>query len=226
MRYVLFAFLYSYSNAAQFGYQYPVLYGKPISGLEYLIEETIQAPDDDPMSALKPASVLQAALAGTNCLDWEPSRVVANNLGLPFEWIWCTMIPYAMLQSSASSLFGLISMSEGQPRINDPMCQRGFGINSIDAGPAYEKELGVDTETLKNTERLVLWYGGNDAVSSIGSIQSLWEPSGNTAASQIVFATDAGHTQEQQRSRANDTAALNSTRHFERQSIKQWLNMV
>ena len=200
-----------------------------MDGLQYLIEETIKASGDDPLSALKPATLLQAASTGSTCLDWAPTRVVAKNLGLPFEWIWCNTIPYAIPQASEKSIFGLVDVAGTHPRINDAMCQRGFGINSIEAGPAYEKQLGLDAETLTRTGRIVFWYGGNDPVTSIGTMRDLGlmlNPSGNTSATQAIYATDAGHTQEQLPSLANDTAALNTTRHFEKQSIKQWLGMV
>ena len=225
MHHVLFALLNSYSNLAQFLYSYPAIYGEPIDGVGYVVEQTKQVPHDNPLAALKIASMLQAAYVGATCLGWEPSRVVPVEAGLPFAWIWCTIIPYALPQASAASMFGPIDMTQGAARINDPMCQRGFGIDSIEAGPTYAKEIGIDAETLKKTERLVLWYGGSDAASSIGSIQDLWLPSGDTMSSQVVFVTAAGHAQDQNPSLSNDTAALNSTRHYEKQSIKRWLDL-
>jgi hypothetical protein len=225
LQYILYAVAYSYGNVAQFGYNFPPLYNEPVPAVEYLINKTLSVADSDKLAFLRPASDLEALYTGASCLDWEPDQLVLQSLGSPFVWLWCTYFPYAKLVASADSIFGVVNPSEGQPRLNDPMCQRRFGINSISGGLPYEKQISIDPQTLQDTERLVMWYGGNDAVTSIGAIPNLWLPNGNPNRTQVLFATAAGHTQDILPSKANDTAALNSTRHFEKQAIKLWLGM-
>ena len=99
-------------------------------------------------------------------------------------------------------------------------------MNSIDAGPEFAKKMGVDPDNLQKTERLMLWYGGVDPVTSIGATPWLFNAGGSPNISHALFATNLGHCQDIELSKANDTTALNATRHYEKQSIKEWLGMV
>ena len=86
-QYILFNIFYSFSNVAQFGFNYPQLYGKRMGGIEYVVTEALKIPDNDPLAVLKIANDLSSASAGLKCVDWVPSRVLDKALGLPFEWI-------------------------------------------------------------------------------------------------------------------------------------------
>lgn len=217
---------YSFSTVAQYGWNFYDIYNEPIVGLEYVAKEVSKISDDDPLAVLKVATDLQAVADNLTCLDWAPSRVLGRTDGLPFQWIWCFILPFAMPQTRSDTIFGNIEVSEGQPRINDPICQRAFGVNAMEGGPEYAKKLGVDPENLRKTERLTLWYGGVDPASALGAASWLWNAGGSANCSHSVFATNLGHCQDLQLSKANDTEALNATRHYERESIKEWLGMV
>jgi hypothetical protein len=41
------------------------------------------------------------------------------------------------------------------------MCQKAFGINSIDGGKEYQRSIGQDQENLEQSTRIFFYYGTN-----------------------------------------------------------------
>ena len=216
---VLAKTLNSFTYAAQYGDQYAELgVNTTVDGLTAVVRRVLAAPGSDQLLALKEANTMYAEYNGAKCLDWVPARG-------PFPWLWCNYFPYPAVQSQAGSIFGETRVDKGFLRINDAMCQETFGINSSEDGLAYQLSLGADPETLRKTERLLLWYGLYDPVTAMGT--GFWDSSGNANDSQVIFTSGAQHTQDVFAPIAmpRNLTALAADQHREKETVMAWLGI-
>ena len=209
---LLYAILRSYSLNAQENY----------ATSSYPFYQTINATlaSSDSLSAVGAAmEIYNKAVGGTECLNWDP----LHSAGGPFLWLRCTQIPFPNPYSTAETIFGPIQPDLTKAHILDPWCQASFGIDSIDGGEAWQRELAVDQHTLETSERLLIVDGLTDPITAFGA--NSWNPGSSRNHSRIMYVGQSAHTEVQRPAVATDSEALVQARLYIFNSVKQWLGM-
>jgi hypothetical protein len=190
-----------------------------------LINATLSLPQDASyVEVLNVTNKIHNAFQPVTCVDWDPHYEAVN----PYQYLQCTYFPQMNGYTANSSIWGLnspslfLNSSNGDQFLLDPWCKAAFNISSVQGGPAYQASLGLDTNTLQKTSRLLLTGGLLDPVTSAGTPP--WYAGQPTMEdSRVYLVQGAGHTADIIVEDPADSDGLKEARGAYLETMKAWL---
>jgi hypothetical protein len=197
-------------------------FGNPF---QRLINATLSLPQNASyLEVLNVTNEIHNTFQQAICVDWDPHYETIN----PYQYLQCTYFPQMNGYTANSSIWGLnspslfLNSSNGDQSLLDPWCKAAFNISSVQGGPAYQASLGLDTNTLQKTSRLLLTGGLLDPVTSAGTPP--WYPGQPTMEdSRVYLVQGAGHTADIIVEDPADSDGLKEARGAYLETMKAWL---
>lgn len=185
----------------------------------YLLDQTINATLalNDSLAILGAAIQIYNAAQAQSCLDWADSP---HPIVDPFLYIRCTYFPFPDPYSTADSIWGPNLPDYSEPHILDPYCKAVFNMSSVDGGLPLQRKLGVDLETLSETQRLLFTEGLTDPTTFF---EPKFNPGSSRNGSRVLYIDKAGHTADIFAANATDSQSLTNARVITLNTLKEWL---
>lgn len=217
--YLAYTLMESYVENLQ--YDFPA-YGNPF---QQLLNSTLSLPQDASyLEILNVTTQIQNTYRPSPCLDWDPHFDAVSS----YQYLQCKYLPQLNGYTANSSIWGLnspslfLDASNGDTNLLDPWCKAAFNISSVQGGPAYQQQLGLDLNTLQNTSRLLLTAGLLDPVTAAGTPP--WYPGQHTMEDSRVYMVQGGaHTADIIAEDPADSDGLREARAAYVEVMKAWL---
>jgi hypothetical protein len=169
---------------------------------DYLINATLQAPNDTGSVARMPAMYKNGIGDLTKCLDWKSPNLtnVRDAAGIAvntWDYIHCTYFPQTLESIRDGSMFPpMHTTGTVSDLCSNPSWQGGlYGKTNNEVIRYY----GITTENLEKTGRFLFTNGGLDPTTSIGPLNFNPPPklSPYRNASRVVLMPNVAHTEEE-----------------------------
>ena len=197
-------------------------FGNPF---QRLINATLALPQNGSyLEVLNVTNDIHNTIQPVTCVDWDPHYEAVD----PYQYLQCIYLPQLNGYTANSSIWGLnspslfLNASNGDQSLLDPWCKAAFNISSVQGGPAYQVSLGLDTDTLQKTSRLLLTGGLLDPVTSAGTPP--WYTGQRTMEdSRVYLVQGGGHTADIIVEDPADSDGLKEARRAYLETMKAWL---
>lgn len=183
--------------------------------LQQIINATLAS--NDSLSILGAAIEIFYASQDLTCVTWDiPLWTTVD----PFLYIRCTYFPFPDPYSTTDSIWGPVLPTYTEPHILDPYCKAVFNISSVDGGLPQQRILGVDPETLIQTQRLLFTAGSIDPSTFF---EPAFNPSASRNGSRVLFMDGMAHTADLLKANETDSQGLTNGRAITLNTMKEWL---
>lgn len=146
----------------------------------------------------------------------------------PYQYLQCIYLPQLNGYTANSTIWGFnspslfLNSSNDDKYLLDPWCKAAFNISSVEGGPTYQASIGLDTDTLQKTSRLLLTGGLLDLVTFAGT--PLWYGTQSTMQdSRVYLVQGAGHTADIIVESPADSDGLKEAKIAYLEIMKAWL---
>lgn len=183
--------------------------------LEQIVNATLAL--NDSLVILGTAVGISNAANGVTCTDFNlPPWPIVD----PFLYMRCTYFPFPDPYSTSDSIWGPVLPTYTEPHILDPYCRAVFNISSVDGGLPQQRKLGVDPDTLAQTQRLLFTVGLWDPTSFF---ELKFNPSASRNGSRVLYMDHTAHTADLLSANETDSQGLTEARAITLNTLKEWL---
>ncbi|KAF2101770.1 hypothetical protein NA57DRAFT_73210 [Rhizodiscina lignyota] len=156
---------------------------------------------------------------GVNCSDWLPNNTAVD----PYGYMRCTYLPHFDQYAAPSSIWGPLLPDYTQKHLLDPMCTAAYGFQCVDGGEQFIRRIGLDTETVQSTDRLLLVENLMDPTTYIG--MEFFYPGNQRNNSRVMLVDGSSHGADLLVSMESDSEGLKRARSAQLNTFKEWLGM-